>query len=177
MFHTAGGHRARSRSRVHGFGHRGGGGDRAQEKGWLRVPARHVRVCGGGNRLGGSVVAETLDCRRAGWLRLVGRACHAGAILWRSIYRRCSSRAVGSVPESATGATNRHRFSRHQRLRQSEPTSLCQPHLRARAPTQECVEDASRFEWQPKSRSAASSKAAPWEAKPAWACSTFTQGE
>ena len=33
-----------------------------------------------------------------------------------------------------------------------------------------------RFEWQPKSRSAASSKAAPWEAGPTWACSTFTQG-
>jgi hypothetical protein len=137
----SGGHRARSQARCMGLAIAVEEEIAPRKRAGCEFP-RRVRLCGGGNRLGGSAVAETLDCRHAGWLRLVGRACHAGAILWRSIYRRCSSRAVGSVPESATAATNRRRFSRHQRLRQSEPTSLCQPHLRARAPTKECVEAA-----------------------------------
>ena len=37
----------------------------------------------------------------------------AGAVPWRSIYRRCSSPVGGSVRESAAGATNRHRCRRH----------------------------------------------------------------
>ena len=103
--------------------HRGGG--RARSRAWRgEVPGRsrpgkgracefpraHMRGCGGGNRPG----REWWRGKPGLPSRRIAATCGAddataGAIPWRSIYRRCSSRAVGSVRESAGGATNWHR--------------------------------------------------------------------
>jgi hypothetical protein len=62
-----------------------------------------------------------------------------GATPWRSTYRRCSSRAGGSVPESASGAANWHRRRPHRRLLWNRPTGPCQRHRGAREPPEKRV--------------------------------------
>src|SRR5215475_2279788 len=52
---TQGGARGAIRTSVHPLGQRGEGADRAQEKGGLRIPARHERECGGDNPPGQNV--------------------------------------------------------------------------------------------------------------------------
>ncbi len=77
----------------------------------VRMPAWNVRSTG--------------RCHSA--QRPVERTFHGGAIPWQSIYRQCSSRDLGSAPESATGATSRHRSGPHTSCLPSQPTGPCQP--------------------------------------------------
>jgi hypothetical protein len=89
------------------------GRDRAWKK-WRRlgVPARRTSGCDRGSHRGRRAGVENRDCPRAQWRRPGERRFPGGAVPWRSTYRRCSNRVVGSVRECAAGATNRHRSER-----------------------------------------------------------------